>query len=201
MNEYWIQVILISVQIHVDQYENVVFLLRIMADLLQGSRCSSCTLASLPYFLDKTPGRQSTECVLRARRQKDVSRQFEHWIMQASRTYYVHSTRRQNEQRRLTCVGRLIEESCHYGACILYMLCLLSIGVWWIRLGLNAAGVGFQWHCRWCIWPYLISEFGLPPQIEWPKTWHFARCNAWWRTLKPTRLHLKTLFGYWSGNH
>ena len=35
----------------------------------------------------------SADCVLRARRQKEQRREFERWILQASRTYHIHSTR------------------------------------------------------------------------------------------------------------
>ena len=56
------------------------------------------------------PRRQLAHCVLRARRRKEHRCQFERWILQASRTYYLHSTRRQNEPRGLKRVGRLIEE-------------------------------------------------------------------------------------------
>ena len=44
-----------------------------------------------------------------AKRQKEQRRQFERCILKASRTYYVHPTGRQNEQRCLKRVGRLIE--------------------------------------------------------------------------------------------
>ena len=64
----------------------------------------------LLYFLDQTPGCQSADCMLCAGRQKKQMRQFERWILQASRTYYVHSIQCQNEQRRLKRVKRLIGE-------------------------------------------------------------------------------------------
>ena len=64
----------------------------------------------IPYFLDSTPGLQSAYCVLRAWRQMEQRCQFERLILKASRTYYAHSTRRQNEQRCLKRVGHLIEE-------------------------------------------------------------------------------------------
>ena len=50
------------------------------------------------------------DCMLRARRQKEHRHQFERWILKASRTYYTHSTWRQNDQRRLKRVGRPVEE-------------------------------------------------------------------------------------------
>ena len=56
------------------------------------------------------PGCQSADFVLCTRRQKEQRHQFERWILQVSRTYYVHSTRRQYEQRCLKRLGRLIEE-------------------------------------------------------------------------------------------
>ena len=39
----------------------------------------------IPYFLDLTPGRLSADSVLRAQRQKEHRRQFERWIVKASR--------------------------------------------------------------------------------------------------------------------
>ena len=87
---------------------------------------------NLPYIPDETPGRQSPDCVLRARRQKEQRRQFERLILEASRTHYVHSTRRQNEQRRLKRVGRLIEDIryLHLPTDCFMKISLQSMGLW-----------------------------------------------------------------------